>query len=256
LRHTESIAQRRRDRRKRTALDWMYGKGLLRHNEWLAGKALALLLEWRAASYGAHSSVVTFAQRLALSPPTQIPYEVELPIRGDDNDAMGEGGTVVDVDELRISNRAGNDIFNQTIRDRLNQSICASFELERIDNLLKRALPERPDLPIVIGWAVTERRSVREMPHADVDVLVAALHVIKELWRYDLLEDMIDERTGLRRGASADRHEAGTGCKEEGRGKPIARRVRPRRIPARASGETSPSRFGYCRQRATTYQPI
>jgi hypothetical protein len=183
---------------------------------------LAVLLEWRAASYGPADSTVVFAHRMATSPPTQLPYEIELLIRGSDNDGPCESGTVVDIDEIRISDSAGRGLFNDTIRDRLNQAVCASFELERVDNLLKRALPERPDLPIILGWAVTERLSVREMPYADVEVLAAALYVIKELWRYDLLEDMIDERTGLRRKSKARGKQARTGCQEARRAEPAA----------------------------------
>jgi hypothetical protein len=195
-------------RRKRTVLEWLHKKGLITANEFKAGRALALLIEWRAASIYPASSALVFGRKALEASPYQLPYEVPLLTRQSDDDDFGEGGTVIDVDEIRATPGNAVDLFNQTIRDRLNQYTCAGYELSRVDDLLKRALPERPDLTIILGHAVTERIRVRDIPHHDVEILCAALHVIKELWRHDLLEDLVDEATGIRprRARSASRH--------------------------------------------------
>jgi hypothetical protein len=192
-------------RRKRTLLDWLYKKGRIDVYEHRAGLALAMLIEWRAAALSSPSSSTVFQAKAIQAPPGQLPVELPLLVRNSLDDAMGEGGTQIGVDEIRTKPGNAIDLFNETIRDRLAHTACATQEVRRLDNVLQRALPERPDLMTVLGHCVTERITRHEIPSNDVEVLCKALYVVKELWRYELLEDLIDEATGT---ASEAREEA------------------------------------------------
>jgi hypothetical protein len=209
-RHWRALRAERR--RKRTLLEWLRKKDLISANEFLAGQALAVLIDWRASKMFPGSSSVSCARKMLEGPPGVVPIEVQLLVRNSDDDGAFESGTVIDVDEFRLGKavthkgkRTGLSVFNDTIRERLNEAECAHYELMRVDSLLRRALPERPDLSIILGHCVTERIRVNQIPHHDVELLCAGLHVVKELWRYDLLEDAINEATGLRHNRSIRR---------------------------------------------------
>ena len=185
------------DPHQRTVIDWLYRKKLLTANEHLAGVALALLLEWRTASFGAADSTVVFARKMlegdgrggGMCPLQIVAYEVPLLVLAEDdnNDA-----SLIDVDQITNA-----DTFNETIQERLLRTLCTRDELQRLMKLFSEALPERPDLLTILGHAVTERVGVRDLPYRDVPLLCSALYLLKEHWREHLLEEQIDAATGL-----------------------------------------------------------
>jgi hypothetical protein len=63
----------------KTTADWLRRKRLISTNEYIAGEALALLLEWRLESYSPPDSTVVFAIGYAENAPLMqcAPYEVE-----------------------------------------------------------------------------------------------------------------------------------------------------------------------------------
>ena len=80
----------------------------------------------------------------------------------------------------------------ETARERISRDICTTLELRNVQRLLLKALPERPDLVVVLGHAVTELVTVYDIPYRDVPLIRSALYVLKEQWRYQLLEDWAD----------------------------------------------------------------
>jgi hypothetical protein len=210
-------ALRAERRRKRTTLEWLHKKRRITDQEFLVGRALALLIEWRSASFGAVSSDVVFSQRMMVG-----------------GALLAEGN----LDKPSIAE--ATELFNATIRDRLNRHTCSGEELRRLKNVLDRSLPERPDLTIVLGHAVLERIRVGDIPHHDVEIVCAALHVIKELWRFELLEDLLDEATGARprRARIASGHS------------------QPNSLPLGSSRETASPRNGDCQAGEEGGEPV
>ena len=80
-------------------------------------------------------------------------------------------------------------VLAETARERISRDICTTLELRNVQRLLLKALPERPDLVVVLGHAVTELVTVYDIPYRDVPLIRSALYVLKEQWRYQLLED-------------------------------------------------------------------
>ncbi len=80
----------------------------------------------------------------------------------------------------------------ETARERISRDICTTLELRNVQRLLLKALPERPDLVVVLGHAVHELVTVYDIPYRDVPLIRSALYVLKEQWRYQLLEDWAD----------------------------------------------------------------
>jgi hypothetical protein len=199
-RHRKLLLSERR--RKRTRLDWLLSKGLIDIREHKTGRALAMLIEWRAASLGAGDSTSVFRRKFEKSPPTQIPYQVDLIVVSDVDDKRL--GQTIDADAMMPSGEDNAvDLFNQTLQERLRLHTCAVLEIERVTNLLTRALPERPDLMTILGHCVTERVTRHEIG-TETPILRAALHLVFQLWRHDLLEDLIDEATGIRQRVQRD----------------------------------------------------
>lgn len=86
--------------------------------------------------------------------------------------------------------------YNETIAERLFRNIASGDELLSIDWLFREALPERPDLMVILGQAVVNRLSVYEMPYTDVPLICSALYILKEFWRERLLARAINDAIG------------------------------------------------------------
>jgi hypothetical protein len=51
-------------------------------------------------------------------------------------------------------------------------------ELLNIERLFKKALPERPDLMVILGQAVINRLSIHELPYTDVPLICSAIYIL------------------------------------------------------------------------------
>lgn len=174
---------------RNTSADWLYRKKLITSDELVAGRALALLLEYRWTCVWPEDSTVIYCQKFLTALPLQLP--VRFAADGTTKMSGDEGQTkAVNLGGVLVSEK---DVSDAVRRERL---INSRDELLRIHDLFKRALPECPDLFVRLGRAVTERVTVHDLAYRDVPLLCAALHVLKEHWRYDLLEDLIDEAVG------------------------------------------------------------
>ena len=169
-----------------TTLEWLYRKGLLRSNEFITGEALALLIEWRVASFCAPDSTIIFARRCRETRPLQI-APIEKPL---DEILIGGGddGLPLDLDK--------HEIYNETIAERLFRNVTTGEELLNIERLFKKALPERPDLMVILGQAVINRLSIHELPYTDVPLICSAIYILKEFWRERLLARAINDAVG------------------------------------------------------------
>jgi hypothetical protein len=176
-------------RYRSTTLEWLYSKKLITDNEFISGKALALLLEWRMASFAAVDSNIAFARKISMAPPNQI-IALERPLLV--LSSLEEETKALDVDTL--TKAAGT--HNEFITERMRRNICTAIELNRLIKLFDELSPRGGLLEMLAG-AVTERITVRKLPHKDVPLIALGLFTLKEHWREYLLEDAIDEATGL-----------------------------------------------------------
>ena len=198
----------------KTTADWLYRKKLITSDELVAGRALALLLEYRWTSVWPEDSTVIYFRKFLMARPYQMATEVA--VDGDTEMSADDGQTkATSLEEVLVPEKNVSDAVR---RERL---INSRDELLRIYGLFKRALPECPDLFVRLGRAVTERITVHELAYRDVPLLCAALYVLKEHWRYDLLEDLIDEAVELLNRSTK----------------------RPEDLPGRTRGDSSPAQY-------------
>jgi hypothetical protein len=173
-----------------TTLEWLNRKGLITPNEFLAGEAFGLLVEWRLTLSCPTDSLVYFAARhLQLTPPTQVPLEFVLEdiargtkASGDDENTLGAS-----IEHVHL----GEQYFDNA-RDRFNRNIYAADELTEIDRVFTKAFPEHPYLMAFLVCVVENPIAVRHLPHTDVPLICSALYTLKEFWREKLLTEAIN----------------------------------------------------------------
>jgi hypothetical protein len=101
-----------------------------------------------------------------------------------DTDAVLEKA---DIDKIE------SEPYCETIAERLFRNIATGEELLNIERLFTKALPQRPDLMVILGQAVINRVSVYELPYRQHDLICSALYVLKEFWRERLLARFIND---------------------------------------------------------------
>jgi hypothetical protein len=171
---------------KATTLEWLYRKGLLTSNEFIAGEALALLIEWRLTlPYPPDSTVYFAARHQSLAPPEQVPLELVLEDIARGTKMSGEDETTMGASIEHV--HLGQEYF-ESVSDRFDRNIWGGDELERIDRLFdsKQTLP-------MLATAVLDRIGVRELPHTDVPKICTALYTLKEYWREKLIMALMDD---------------------------------------------------------------
>ena len=176
---------------KSTIAEWLYRKGLLTDNEFLAEKCLAVLWEWHLASRSPADSTEIFGRKYneTARPLQMAPYQVHL-----DKLELAPPGSVEpektaqpDVEQLAEP---------AWTRDHRNRLVYA--ELGWLARLLEGAFPAQacPMVPCVLlqmCWVATVRIEVQELPHKEIPFIVSAMYVVKEAWRERLLETAIDD---------------------------------------------------------------
>lgn len=199
----------------KTTLDWMLKKRLITPNEYVAGSALALLLEWRRAAIGPEDSTVAFAKKFVEgsggtnfngAPRLKvIPNELPLLHLGEDdsNDAK-----TLDVDEIHTDETKVQEPSDTSASKRIHRWLDAGNELKQLQQFFKRAMPEKPELFLMLCRTVLDRIDVREIPYSYVPTLCSALYLLKERWREQLLEGMIDDAVSISMGESKRRNDA------------------------------------------------